>query len=166
MRFKKSIQVSAVVAAMAIASPFVGGWEGLRNAAYVDPVGVTTICYGHTKNAVLGQVKTDAECDYLLKEELRHYAEKVDVYVTQDLPSTRLAALASFSYNVGLGAFRRSTLLRKLNAGDVIGACNELLRWDKATVNGKKVVLRGLTNRRAEERALCLMGTSNATTPI
>jgi lysozyme len=63
-------------------------------------------------------------------------------------------ALVSFTYNVGAGAFRTSTLLKKLNAGDTVGACNQLPRWNKA--GGK--VLPGLTRRRAAEQALCLKG--------
>jgi lysozyme len=63
-------------------------------------------------------------------------------------------AIVSFTFNVGEGNLRRSTLLRKLNAGDIVGACNELPRWNKA--GGR--VLPGLVKRRAEERALCLEG--------
>ncbi len=70
------------------------------------------------------------------------------------MPDTRKAALASFVYNVGETQFSRSTLLRKLNAGDVKGACAELSRWVYA--GGK--VYKGLVNRRMAERELCEQG--------
>ena len=90
-------------------------------------------------------------------------------YVKVPLTDNQLSALVSFVYNVGIGAFASSTLLRKLNARDYVGAANELLRWDKGTVNGKKVVLRGLTIRRAKERAVFLKGdefVSNSPSPL
>ena len=64
--------------------------------------------------------------------------------------------MVSFAYNVGLGTFKSSTLLRKVNAGDTQGAANEFGTWVNATVNGKKVRLAGLVNRRNAERALFL----------
>ncbi|WP_406704873.1 glycoside hydrolase family protein, partial [Sodalis sp.] len=65
------------------------------------------------------------------------------------------AALASFVYNVGGGAFSRSTLLKKLNTGDIPGACDEIRRW--VYVDGR--VWKGLVSRRNVERELCLKGT-------
>ena len=141
--------------AMVVGLATVGHFEGKRNDAYLDPIGIPTICYGHTQGVRLGQSKTDVQCRTLLKGELGEAFEVVDRAVERPLPPTREAALASFVYNVGAGAFQRSTLLRKLNAGDVIGACNELSRWVYA--GGRQ--LAGLIKRRAVERALCLMGT-------
>ena len=77
------------------------------------------------------------------------------------LPEPPRAALASFVYNVGEGNFARSTLLRKLNQGDLRGACHELSRWVYA--GGRK--LNGLVSRRATERELCLAGLAQETTP-
>ena len=77
----------------------------------------------------------------------------VDRSARVPMPDTRRAALASFVYNVGPGAYQRSTLLRRLNGGDTVGGCNELLRWNRA--GGQ--VLPGLTARREAERELCLM---------
>ncbi|WP_173506474.1 lysozyme, partial [Marinobacterium sp. xm-m-383] len=68
-------------------------------------------------------------------------------------------ALASFIFNLGGANFRTSTLLRKLNAYDYVGAADEFLRWNKQRQGGQMVVLRGLTKRREEERALFLEGT-------
>ncbi len=77
----------------------------------------------------------------------------VDKALPKLKPETR-AALGSFTYNVGVGAFNSSTLLRKAKSGDLIGACNELTRWVYA--GGRK--LKGLVIRREAERELCLSG--------
>lgn len=127
-------------------------FEGRENTAYRDPVGIVTICYGHTATARIGQTHSDEECERLLEDDLGDAFAAVNRHTTVDLPPTREAALASFVYNVGEGAFRGSTLLRKLNAGDVVGACNELSRW----VNAGGRELPGLVRRRDVERWLCL----------
>ena len=138
--------------AVAIATVTVSYFEGRKNHAYLDVVGVPTICDGITQGVKLGQYKNDAECDQLLQKELKASFNTVETYVKVPLTETRKAALASFVYNVGAGAFARSTLLRKLNAGDTQGACDELRRWVFA--GGKK--WQGLINRREVERWLCL----------
>ena len=73
------------------------------------------------------------------------------------------AALVSITFNIGSGGFRRSTLLRRLNAGNYEGAADAFLMWNKITVNGRKVVSLGLSNRRERERALFLKDTSITT---
>ncbi|RKR02606.1 lysozyme [Kushneria sinocarnis] len=145
--------------AIGIAGATVGHFEGTKNEAYRDPVGIPTICTGHTGPSVhMGQTKTDAECRELLEGDLSEAFKALKRNVNPDvlagMPDTRKAALASFIYNVGAGAFRRSTLLEKLNRGNVAGACHELDRWVMA--GGQQ--LPGLVRRRAAERALCLMG--------
>jgi lysozyme len=132
----------------------VAGWEGLSTKAYYDPVGIPTICYGHTRGVEIGDTLTRERCDELLQTELKDYLEAVDAYVRLPMPDTRRAALTSFAYNVGVGNFERSTLLRKMNAGDIRGACNELSRW----VFARGIKLRGLVRRREAERQLCLEG--------
>ncbi len=138
--------------ALALAAGTVSFFEGKENSAYVDPVGVVTICYGHTATARIGQTHSDEECNRLLAGDLGEAFDAVDTRVTVDLPPTRRAALASFVYNVGAGAFGRSTLLRKLNDGHPIEACHELDRWTYA--GGEE--LPGLVKRRDVERWLCL----------
>ncbi|TBV12770.1 lysozyme [Stutzerimonas kirkiae] len=140
--------------ALAIAVPLVGYYEGRNLAAYLDPVGIPTICYGSTQGVKIGQTRTAEECDALLATELGEAITTVDRLARGPLPDTRRAALGSFVYNVGAGAFERSTLLRKLNAGDVAGACAELSRWVYA--GGRK--LGGLVKRRSAERELCEVG--------
>lgn len=137
-------------------------YEGVSNKAYIDPVGIWTICYGETKGVSKGDYKTDEECLDSLAEELTEHHKKMVMYIKTPISEKEEAAYLSFTYNVGVGAFSKSTLLKKLNSGGRVGACNQLLRWDKA--GGKK--LKGLTLRRESENKLCLEGVkeSNETT--
>jgi lysozyme len=140
-----------------MAASFIMPWEGLVNRAYLDPIGIPTACYGFTAGVQLGQIYTDEECKHLLNVEIAKADAALQRLVTVPMPDTRRAAYISFIYNVGEGNFSRSTLLRKTNAGDVVGACNEFLRWSYA--GGKK--LAGLVKRREAERKLCLKGISD-----
>lgn len=149
-----NIRTRALAGALAVGIPLVGAYEGRNLFAYLDPVGIPTICDGITRGVQLGQSKTPAECDALLTAELGQAITLVDQLVVTSQPDTRRAALGSFVYNVGGTKFASSTLLRKLNAGDVPGACAELSRWVYA--KGRK--LGGLVRRRAAERELCEVG--------
>jgi len=141
-------------AVIAASVTLIAGYEGLRLMTYPDPVGILTFCYGETLNAKPKSVYTEAECRKILQERVGEFATAVDVLVTPPMPLERHVALTSFAYNAGLNNFAKSTLLRKLNAGDVRGACNELPRW----VYARGVKLPGLVRRREEERRLCLKG--------
>lgn len=126
-------------------------WEGLRLQAYLCPAGVWTIGYGHTGPDVTpGLVITEAYAEALLRQDLRTFEDGVSRLVTAPLTDNQFSALVSLAFNIGLGAFARSTLLRKLNAGDYAGAQAQFHVWNKA--GGK--VLPGLVNRRAGEAAL------------
>lgn len=138
----------------AIAVGIVAGFEGLRTTAYLDPVGIPTLCFGSTKGVKLGDKKTPEECRQLLAEELEIYAAGVDRCIKTPLSDKTKAAIVSFTYNVGIGAMCKSTLAKKFNAGDQAGGCRELTKWNKAG----GVVWPGLTRRRNEEMALCLSG--------
>lgn len=143
--------------AVIIAAGSIMGWEGKHNKAYLDLVQVPTICYGTTrypdgKPVRLGDIKNDNECTELMYHEILRIDAIITRTVKVKLKDHERAAFISWIYNVGETKFYSSTLLRKLNAGDVVGACNELPRWVYA--DGKK--LRGLVNRRADERLLCL----------
>jgi lysozyme len=138
----------------AIAVTCVSGFEGLRQVAYSDPVGIPTICFGETKGVRLGDRATMDECKGMLSDSLEIANRGVDSCVRTYLPDTRRAAFVSMTYNIGVGNFCSSTLVRKLNSGDVVGACNEMPRWNRA----KGIVLPGLTKRRASEREMCLKG--------
>lgn len=130
-------------------------FEGVRLTAYRDPVGVLTIGYGHTSAAGYPDVEpgmtiTAAEAESILRRDLQQYEAAVSNAVKVPLTANQFAALVSFTYNLGPGNLRSSTLLWKLNTGDYAGAAGEFPRWNKA--GGK--VLRGLTRRREAERAL------------
>lgn len=127
-------------------------FEGLSLKAYRDPKGIWTIGYGHTRNVKPGDVITKQRAEVLLKQDLGTAEAAVRRLVKVNLNSNQFSALVSFTFNLGGGAFGRSTLLKKLNQGDYLGAANEFPRWNKA---GTKV-LPGLTRRRAAERALFL----------
>ncbi|EBR4567687.1 lysozyme [Salmonella enterica] len=155
MRTKIKSLIAGGAGAIAIAAAMLGGHDGLegrRYEAYRDVAGVTTICDGHTgKDIVPGKHYTDAECDALLKKDLERVKAQVDPLIKVSIPESERAAFYSFAYNVGTGAFAKSTLLKKLNAGDQAGACNELKRWTYA--GGKQ--WKGLITRREIEREVC-----------
>lgn len=145
---------NSALAAAAVA--LVGGFEGLRTYAYRDPVGIPTICFGETRSVRMGDRKSAAECKAMLGDRLVEFETGMVrcLKAPDKVPDPAYAAFLSFSYNVGTGAFCKSTLVRRVNAGDLRGACDELLKWDKAA----GIRLPGLTKRRQQERALCLQG--------
>lgn len=147
-RLKKNAALAALCCSL------VGGFEGLRTVAYKDPVGIPTACFGETKNIRMGMKFTKAECDGMLVQSLIAHEDGMQRCTKVDVPDSTHAALLSFTYNVGVGNYCGSTLVRKLNAGNIEGACDELLRWDRA----KGIRLPGLTKRREAERDLCLQG--------
>ncbi len=131
------------------------GLEGVSYVPYKDIVGVWTVCHGHTgKDIMLGKTYTKAECKALLNKDLATVARQINPYIKVDIPETTRGALYSFVYNVGAGNFRTSTLLRKINQGDIKGACDQLRRWTYA--GGKQ--WKGLMTRREIEREICLWG--------
>lgn len=127
-------------------------FEGCVLHAYKCPAGVWTIGYGHTKGVKEGMKITQLEAERLLQEDLKIYEKPVNDYVKVKLNQNQFDALVSFTYNCGCHALKTSTLLKKLNNGDYVGAANELLRWNK--MGGK--VSKGLTRRREKEKTLFL----------
>lgn len=138
--------------AVAIAVSFVSVQEGERTEAYIDIAGVPTICFGETNGVQIGDSATHEQCELLLTNKLRAAVAWVDLNIHQSMPPTRRAALASFCYNVGLGACSKSETFRLINAGDPISGCNALMNWHRAGSHRHV-----LDNRRAQERELCLM---------
>lgn len=152
---KAAAPASAKGAWLAIALTVVAGFEGLYTHAYKDSVGVTTICYGVTnydRPVKMGDTKTVAQCKEMLSEDLPRYKKMVDRVIHVPMPPHRTAAMVSFVYNVGEGNLKKSSVARKINAGDWRGGCEALMLWNKA--GGR--VLKGLTNRREAERKMCL----------
>lgn len=150
-------------AAAALATVIAIPAEGIRQFAYYDPPGILTVCYGHTGADVVKkrQYSMD-ECRALLTADMQQAVAHVERCVP-GLPVPVLAAFSDAVFNLGPGlacSRTTSTAARMLYAGDLVGACNQLPRWDKARVLGAMVALPGLTKRRAAERSLCLTGVS------
>lgn len=127
-------------------------WEGLRTKAYRDVVGVWTIGYGHASTAggpkvTPGMVITEAEAERILRNDLREFEEGVLKRCTRTPNQNQFDGMVSLSFNIGLGAFGKSTCLRRFNAGDFKGAAEALQWFNKA--GGK--VYKGLVRRRARE---------------
>jgi lysozyme len=137
----------------------VSGPQYLR--AYLDVVGVPTACDGITKGVTIGQRYSEAECTALLEDELVSHAEGVKVCAPQlwdqGREHPRFAAV-SLAYNIGVSAFCSSTAAARFRARRWRPGCDAIVMWNKGTKNGRKVVLPGLINRRARERAACLKG--------
>lgn len=130
-------------------------YEGLRLKAYPDPAtggDPWTIGYGSTFGVHPGMVITESQAEEMLKKDLHGAETDVARYVKVDLDENEFSALVSFVFNCGAGNFAKSTLLKKLNASDRIGASAEFAKWNKAA--GKPMP--GLTKRREAERKLFL----------
>lgn len=144
----------ATAAVLLLATPLVAQYEGLRTKAYLDPIGIPTICYGETESVSMGNVKSKKECDNMLTARLGTFAIAVDAMVKPEVKPEVLAAFSSLAYNTGIGAFQKSSVLRLANEGRIREACDFMLKYRYA--GGK--VLAGLVKRREAERALCLSG--------
>jgi lysozyme len=132
---------------------FVQGWEGLKLAPSGDPLvpGVVDVGYGHCLQT--GEERRPITADEaleLLRWDLYIDAEAIEPRISVGLLQHEFDACLAFSYNVGVSAFIKSTLLRLLNAGDFPGAADEFPKWNKA---GGRVVP-GLAKRRAAEQAM------------
>jgi len=149
-RVKKGGALAASVVAL------VSGFEGLRTYAYRDPVGIPTICFGETRGVKMGDHHTPAECKDMLISRLAEFETGMRkcLALPDTIPDNAYAAFLSFTYNAGAGNFCSSSMASRANAGNLRGACDALLMWDKA----RGIRLPGLTKRRQEERALCLRG--------
>lgn len=149
-------QKSAIAAAVvALAAPF----EGIRQVAYYDPPGILTVCEGHTGPDVRkNHVYTLGECQTLAVADATKAVGAVD-HCAPGAPDSVLTAFADAAFNLGptIACDRlHSSAARLLYAHSWRGACEQLLRWDKARIVGFLVTLPGLTHRRLAERDLCL----------
>ena len=135
-------------------------YEGFRSYAYIDTSGLPVIGYGQTKingqTVRMGQYVTKAQADAALEKELYHIQNLVLAHVRVELTPHQLGALTSLVYNAGTRVIKRSTLSRKLNAGDYAGAAREFTRWNKANQGGRLVAMPGLTRRRVAEQNMFL----------
>ena len=133
---------------------FIKDHEGYRETAYQCASGVWTIGWGHTSDAKFpvrkGMKINRAKAEAMLRHDIAEAEDAIDAVVRVPLNSNQYGALVSLIFNIGVGAFRRSTLLRLLNKGDYERASREFGKWNKS--QGR--TLPGLTRRRAEEKAL------------
>lgn len=172
MSVKSRVAVGLLTASIAL----VGGLrihEGSENHAYVDKLAtsrVVTICYGDTGGYKLGDYRTDAQCDEILKRKLETvYAPAVRKHVKVPLTQGEFDALVDFTYNLGEGNLRKSTLLKKLNAGDYAGAANEFDKW--VYTDGKDCRVRankcyGIVKRRQWQKELFLSEDRPTSSPL
>ena len=151
---KSRIVKGTALGAAAIA--LIGGFEGLRTIAYRDPVGIPTICFGETRNVRIGDVKTIDDCKQMLGTRLLEFESGMRACLTNPdtIPDGAYIASLSLSYNIGTGAFCKSSVRQYLNAGNIPKACDSFLNFVKAG----GMVLPGLVRRRQEERIICLKG--------
>jgi lysozyme len=125
-------------------------FEGVRLTAYRDSVGILTIGVGHTANVFENETITPQEADEFLAIDLHNAEQAIHNNVKVPLNQNQFDALSSLIFNIGGGAFAKSTLLRLLNQGDYLGAASQFLVWNKTG----GVESKGLTNRRYAERDL------------
>ncbi len=158
----------------------VKSFEGIRDGdkitpnydPYLDPVGIWTIGYGHAikggKDFLRGEQNrqtaknaypnglTLQQCEDLLRIDLESKCKGVESLLLVNVSDNQFAALVSLAYNIGIGAFGGSTILKLINLGKFKEASEHFIDWNKATVNGQKVILAGLTRRRLAEKELFL----------
>lgn len=132
-------------------------FEGLRLDAYLCPAGVLTIGYGHTSMAGAPVVKrgmriSATEAEHILARDIDRFEDGVERLLPKGVPlrPCQFDALVSLAFNIGIGAFGKSTLLKKIKAGKLEDVPAQFMRWNK--VDGKPVA--GLTRRRRAETAL------------
>lgn len=134
---------------------FIKNWEGDKLKAYQDIVGIWTIGTGHTgsvdgKPIVNGMTITQAKSDALFLEDIAWAVQAINRRVIVRLTQSQFDALVSLIFNIGETQFKNSTLLRKLNSGDYLGASEQFLVWKNA--GGR--FSQGLFNRRKAEKML------------
>lgn len=137
-------------------------FEGFRAAPYKDSAGIPTIGYGTilypTGKAVTMTDKpvTDDAATGFLSYQMSLKSKAIAPMLQKLASLHQAAAMLSLTYNIGTAAFQSSSVLRKFNLGDIQGAADAFLMWDKATVDGQCVVIEGLHNRRIAERTIFL----------
>jgi lysozyme len=132
-------------------------WEGFKAKAYLCPAGVWTIGYGTTSNAGIGiEVRqgmtiSERDAERYLRLGLDKFAAQIRPMINRPINDNQFGAFLSLAYNIGPGAFGKSSALRHFNNGDNASATQAMRAWNKARVNGKLQVLQGLVNRREDE---------------
>ena len=153
MQINPRVTAAFAILVAAAAGTVAAHYEGYRAHAYHDVANVVTACRGHTGADVqLGRVYSPAQCNKWFQEDLQKAAAGVFRCVVAPISVNEAGAFTDLAYNIGITAFCRSSIARKANAGDRVGACNALSLYVYA--GGR--VMPGLVRRRAAERKLCL----------
>lgn len=142
----------AILALSASALVSIATWEGYSDVSYRDIVGVWTIGFGTTGGVKPEQKITPVQALQRKISDMEKFEGAIKQCVKVPLYQYEYDSYLSLAYNIGSGAFCGSTLVRKLNASDYLGACKEILRWNRA---GGQIV-RGLDNRRKDEYKKCI----------
>ncbi len=145
--------------AAALAVPLVVRFEGTNLTPYYDLVGKLTWCSGETRGVPQASYSR-AECDAITTKAVSAFEAAIRPCLPPALPVQTRAAFIVTAYNIGADAFCASSMAQRAQAGDLRGACDALMFWDKARVDGVLRAVPGLTNRRMAERKLCLEGLS------
>jgi GH24 family phage-related lysozyme (muramidase) len=144
---------------LAIATAMAAPMEGLRQYAYYDPPGILTVCYGSTTDVVKSKKYSLEECKTRLDSDMLKAIDIVGRCTAgKELTINQTVAFSDMVYNIGSKPVcdqKKSTLARKLSTNDILGACNEIYKWNKASVGGMMIALPGLTQRRNKEAELC-----------
>lgn len=146
----KAAAAGAGAAIIALATAMIAPWEGKVNAPYRDPVGVLTVCYGHTGADIEQRRYSDAECLQMLEVDVKTHAAVLNC-AGGGYKLREGAAFVSLGFNIGVAGYCKSTSAKRARAGDYAGACEAMSLHIKA----KGKVLPGLVDRRAYERAVC-----------
>lgn len=154
--------LSACLGAVALAAAyFVAPFEGERLVAFQDGAGVWTICRGHTKGVYQGMTATHDQCDQFFAEDMADAEKVYDANVHTEMPRNTKITSIDYIFNLGSGRFKKSTLLKKLNARDRAGACSQYERWKyqgavDCSLPANDNICGGLWNRRQQERSICM----------
>ena len=156
---KRKVAVgTASAGALMIAMGLATHWEGESLVAYQDVVGVWTLCDGETKGVRKGDTATHAQCQEMLAKRLAQFSAEIAPCLPAGLPDKTEAAFIDVAYNIGSSAFCKSSISKRALAGDLSGACDALLLWNKGRIAGILQPITGLTNRRKAERQTCHEG--------
>lgn len=144
-------------------------FEGFRETAVRLPDGRWTIGYGHVRTAREGLTISPKDADALLLHDLKPIENAVSNMIYAPLMQGQFDALVSLAFNISMGQFRDSEIVRLMNSGDYLGAANAFDLWRKARLHGRVIVVDALVRRRAAEKALFLdhpSGPPSAPTPM
>lgn len=148
--------------------------EGFVDTPYFDPVNIKTVCFGQTENSYLktkieNKQYSEEECVLMLAQELTEVEEQITPLIKVPINDYQKAAFIDFSFNTGVPAFKNSTMLGLLNAGNTRASCEQLMKWVFAgsckqgtkdcvqtSSGGWKLKLNGLVERRDLEMKYCI----------